>query len=230
MNEQPPGSRDKPTSSTDQTHQTLAVLQFKCVPSAHFLPRCGHSRCSVICVILQSHTPEGIIMPVLKNSAGTFLSFAQLQNNWMMRWFCNLILLSPFRSCASPNTYFIEVVEDCVTALQTALWGKKEDRGKQQGNYEAEDKALQTDLTKTWGKCVESHWFSLLQEKQTGREEIYLDKLRWSTWQFPFLVLEFGPRLFLSLSLFFLAAPAESWLLTPHAVLPWWEGEGVRGS
>ncbi|AWP17827.1 Hypothetical protein SMAX5B_017248 [Scophthalmus maximus] len=38
MNEQPPGSRDQPTSST--ANQPLAVFQSKCIHCAHFTPLC----------------------------------------------------------------------------------------------------------------------------------------------------------------------------------------------
>lgn len=48
MNEQPPGSRDQPTSSA--TNQPLAVFQSKCVHSAHFAPLWTESSCcSVVC-------------------------------------------------------------------------------------------------------------------------------------------------------------------------------------
>lgn len=48
MNEQPPGSRDQPTSSA--TDQPLAVFQSKCALSAHFTPLWTMSLCcSAVC-------------------------------------------------------------------------------------------------------------------------------------------------------------------------------------
>lgn len=203
MNEQPPGSRDQPTSST--ANQPLAVFQSKCIHCAHFTPLCVDGE------LLQT---EGMSKNMETDKAGVLHSHGsayydvqelcwhillivetwQLEVNWSRRSHAGVLVVSPspFGSCASfpPKQlccWGSVVSWDCVCDLvSSGVWSTNtiakdggESAGRGGGGGGGRDSANRGDDHCT-GKCVKPHWFSLEAERRTERGEKYLGRLCWS--------------------------------------------------